>query len=131
MNAETSTPAPATRAATREVNGTTYKLSTPEPVIAILEYARANNLRLILTYGDAVTGVPWEPSATPDTGCIGRSTGTEKIPLLIRTRRSLGGEAVLDDCIVQIRTSKGKRLLYHHGMLEITPPALRTLRAAR
>jgi hypothetical protein len=95
----------------RVVDGTTYKKSTSGRIIAILEQSRLSRKRLILVYGDVATGKPWE-SATPERGHVGRSTGTSKIPLLIRTKRSMGGEAILDHCIIQIRESKGGRVLY-------------------
>lgn len=95
------------------VNGTSYHTETPDAVIRILESSRAwTQARLILIYGDALTGKPWGPDATPNRGHVGRSTGTSKIPLLIRTRRSTGGEAILDHCIVEIRTSIGNKVLY-------------------
>ena len=45
-------------------------------------------------------------------GTIGRSTGTIKTPLLISNSRSLGGGAILTDCIVKIVDVKTKRVLY-------------------
>lgn len=48
-------------------------------------------------------------------GTVGRSTGNKKIPLLIHNSRSLGGGAILDDCIVKITESSGaKKILYQH-----------------
>lgn len=47
------------------------------------------------------------------TGYVGRSTGPIKVPLLIHNRRSLGGPAILDHCIIGVReTGKDGRLLY-------------------
>jgi hypothetical protein len=95
------------------VNGTTFKRETPTKVIAILEESRHTRKRLVLEYGNKETGEVWQ-DCTPMRGHVGRSTGTSKIPLLIRTSRSLGGEGILDHCIIQIRESKGGRILYDH-----------------
>ena len=47
-------------------------------------------------------------------GYIGRSTGSQKIPLLIYNTRSMGGDHILDHCIVKIATAVGKHVLYQH-----------------
>lgn len=94
------------------VNGITYHKDTPDAVIAILEKSRKEKLRIVLTYGDPITKKEWEPSAYPERGHVGNSIGPIKIPLLIRTSRSLGGESILDHCIVKIVESKGGRVLY-------------------
>lgn len=95
------------------VNGTTYGGQTPKAVIDILELHRgAREARLRLTYGDPDTGQAWD--GEPDTGYIGRSTGTVKIPLVIHNSRSIGGGGVLDHCIVRIETAAGKHVLWQH-----------------
>ncbi len=95
------------------VNGTSYHKETPDDLIALLEKLRTSGERVILLYGDIKTGIPWETYGRFDRGRIGRSMGASKIPLLIRTRRSLGGEGILDHCIVQIReSSKNGKFLY-------------------
>jgi hypothetical protein len=110
--------------AVQNVNGTYYNASTHKRVIEILEQARVlkerygrdryiSGLRLLLIYGDSVTGKVWM-GATPDRGYIGRSTGINKVPLLIRNTNSLGGEAILDDKIIQIRESSGVRVLWDY-----------------
>ena len=95
----------------KEINGTYYKKDTAESVIGILEYARNNNIRLILDYGDVKTGKSWEEKHYI-TGYIGRSCGEIKIPLLIYNEKSIGGGEILTDCIIGIKTSKGKKELY-------------------
>ena len=86
----------------REVNGTYYHKETPQEVINTLEYARLNKTRLVIDFGDAASGQSWNEKY--DTrGTIGRSTGPIKVPLLIKTRRSTGGGAILDHCIVAIK----------------------------
>lgn len=91
------------------VNGTHYDERTPDEVIRILEHSRRTKQRLIISYGDPTTLKFWENVR----GCVGRSVGGDKpIPLLIRTSRSLGGEAILDYCIIEIAESPSRKLLY-------------------
>ena len=92
------------------VNGTTYKAATPQAVVRILEESRLSKKRLRIFYGDVKTGKDW--GDPPMRGHVGRSTGSSKIPLLIRTRRSTGGEGILDHCIIRIEESAGGRCLY-------------------
>ena len=100
----------------KEVNGTMYNVDTPDEVIQWLETSRERQQRIRIFYGDTVTGKDW--CEVFDTiGCVGRSTGKHKIPLLIKSKRSLGGGAILDHCIVRITTkgSNGKiRTVYEH-----------------
>ena len=94
-----------------EVNGTSYPIDTDPEEINILEMSRAKRFRIVLEYGDVKTGEVWM-DATPNRGFIGRSMGPVKIPLLIRTNRSYGGEATLEHCIVRICESKGGKEIY-------------------
>ncbi len=95
------------------VNGTFYNIDTPKKVINILEWSRINKERIVLDYGDSETGKSWG-EVYDIIGCIGRSTGPIKIPILIHNKRSIGGGSVLDHCIVRILTAKGKKVLYEH-----------------
>lgn len=92
------------------VNGTTYHDSTPKAVINILEDARASGKRIRIYYGDSKTGDIWPD--LPMCGTVNRSMGPTKIPLLIKTSRSFGGEGILDHCILKIETSPADRVLY-------------------
>lgn len=103
---------------TETINGKTYKVTesdtyysegTKNEVIDILERARYRGQRVKLYYGDIETGRNWNEEH--DTiGTIGRSTGKVKIPLLIATKRSTVGGAILTDCIIAIK--EGKNVLY-------------------
>jgi hypothetical protein len=90
-------------------NGTTFNPATDPKVVRILEECLVTKKRLVILYGDVKTGKPWGDVLR---GHIGRSTGSIKIPLLICTKRSTGGEGLLEHCIVEIRESKGGRVLY-------------------
>lgn len=88
------------------VNGTSFHKETPMAVCNILSNAINNReQKLRVFYGDTKTGKDWNESY--DTfGFIGRSMGSVKIPLMIHSRRSLGGPAILDHCIVRITIDK-------------------------
>lgn len=109
------------------VNGTSYHVTTPVAVIEVLERARQNRICIHVSYGDTGTGKDWLEEFDI-AGYVGRSVGPVKVPLLIANRRSMGGGAILDHCIVRIRASAGGRVLYQHpayhfGNLAIRPKA--------
>jgi len=94
------------------VNGTFYNSNTSDKVIEVLEAAKVTRTRIKVDYGFD-NGSSW--GETNDiTGYVGRSTGSEKIPLLVYNRSSLGGGALLSHCIVKIVTTRGKKVLYQH-----------------
>lgn len=93
------------------VNGTYYDENTPDEVIRVLENARKNRQRIRVFYGNTITGQDWGEDC--DTmGYVGRSCGEVKEPLLIKTKRSDGGAAILTGCIVKITIDK--RTFYCH-----------------
>lgn len=94
-------------------NGTSYHIETLQQVINVLERARTCRERIIVHYGDTKTGLDWQDTYGT-TGYVGRSTGTNKIPLLVYNARSLGGGGILDHCIVKITTARYKIELYKH-----------------
>ena len=92
-------------------NGTAYHIETPDKLVRVLDQLLQTQERIIIDYGDTTTGRSWD-EVNDISGRIGRSTGNIKIPLLIHNRRSMGGGAILDHCIIGIKTSKGKRVIY-------------------
>ncbi len=102
------------------VNGTSYDSRTPKQIVDILERYRENRQFIILHYGDTETGKDWLEEHDVR-GRIGRSGGTEKVPLMVESGQ-IGGPQLLDHCIVRIRTH-GKELyrhpLYHTGTVEV------------
>lgn len=115
------------------VNGTSYDQRTPDAVIRILEDARQKRYRVHVHYGytepnDKSMPIGRDWCELHDvTGYIGRSIGSIKAPLLVYNSRSMGGGAILDHCIVRIRTlGKDAKDLYRHpnyqtGKVEIRP----------
>ena len=83
------------------VNGTAYHINTPMEVINLLEKARLNHTRIRFCLGDTITGLDW--GETYDVcGRLGRSTGSYRIPLLLKRVSSIGGGGLLDHCIIRI-----------------------------
>ena len=80
-----------------------------------LAYAERERLRVRLHYGDTDTGRDWMDRYDV-TGRIGRSMGPVKVPLVIANCRSMGGPAILENCIVRIRHANKKNGgdLYRH-----------------
>jgi hypothetical protein len=104
------------------VNGTSYHEQTPEAVCNVLENARASKTRIRIDLGftDPKTlregkqlGESWG-EIYDVTGYVSRSMGPTKVPILLHNSRSMGGGAMLDHRIVQIKESKGGRVLYQH-----------------
>jgi len=95
-------------------NDTAYHEKTPENIIQILESARTSNRLTCLRFcfGDVETGRDWG-EVYDTTGYIGRSTGSIKIPLLIKTATSSGGGGILDHCIVRIERKEHDDKTYH------------------
>jgi hypothetical protein len=102
----------------KETNGTFYHAEITPVMVGILESIKVNNIRARFHWGDVKTGKDWG-DIYDVAGTIGRSTGPVKIPLLIHNARSMGGGALLDNCIVKITTTRGlktntARVIYQH-----------------
>lgn len=86
-----------------------------------------NQFRVRIFLGDPATGQDWEEEY--DTmGYIGRTTGQHKIPILVNNSRSLGGRAILTNCIVKITYSTGNFILWQHPNYH---HAVHTIRACK
>ena len=72
-----------------------------------------NKQRVRLWYGDALTGKSWNEE-NDICGYIGKSTGAQKVPLLINSNRSLGGGAISVDSVLKIVDIKTGKILYQH-----------------
>ena len=89
-----------------------YYEKTNSAVISALEYCRKNRIRIKLNLGNIETGVSWNEE-NDITGYIGLSKGNEaRYPILVYNERSFGGGAILDNCILQIKETKGNRIFY-------------------
>lgn len=106
--------------------GTYYNVDTPDTVIRWIEYARLLGLTVRLFYGDTKTGRDWMEE-NDVRGRISRSMGPVKIPILLATRRSIGGTGILDSRIVRLLIGGAevyRHSTYHLGNLAVTAPDL-------
>jgi hypothetical protein len=90
-----------------------FNEKTCEAVKTVLTECYNNQCRVRIWYGDTKTGVSWLDEYDV-TGTIGRSTGKQKIPLLIKNSRSSGGGGILCHCIIRIDVIKSRRTIYEH-----------------
>ncbi len=91
---------------------------TSDKVKECIEYCYNSKLRIRIWYGDADTGESWLEEY--DTmGTIGRSTGQQKRPLLIKNSCSNGGGGILCHCIIRIDVISSKRTIYKHPLFYV------------
>ena len=96
----------------------TFNNETSDKVKECLEHCYNSKLRIRIWYGDTKTGLSWLEDY--DTmGTIGRSTGKQKIPLLIKNSRSSGGGGILCHCIIRIDVISSKRTIYEHPLFYV------------
>ena len=95
-----------------------FNEKTCEAVKTVLNECYNSKLRIRIWYGDTKTGVSWLDEY--DTmGTIGRSTGQQKIPLLIKNSRSSGGGGILCHCIIRIDVIGSRRTIYEHPLFTV------------
>lgn len=88
-----------------------------EEVSEVLQQYLHRDVRLRVWYGNPDTGKAW-PEEFDVVGYVGRSTAfreENKIYLLVHSRRSMGGPAMLVDHIVRIDRTDTGRTLYEHA----------------
>ena len=101
-----------------EYKGLWFSTNTPMQVKNVICHAYDHKLRVRLHLGNVHTGEVW-PEEYDVIGRIGRSTGTEKIPLLIKNARSMGGGGILDHCILGIQEVTSKQWLYKANNMQM------------
>lgn len=101
-----------------------FKEDTPFSVVDVLKRAKYQGFRIRLFYGDRKTGRSWLDEHDI-IGTVGSSMGPLKVPLLIQRAYSLGGGAILDNCIVRIQSMSGGDL-YRHPTFYV--PSMRVVR---
>jgi len=96
----------------------TFDNNTCDKVKTVLTECYNNQCRVRIWYGDTKTGLSWLEEY--DTmGNIGRSTGQQKIPLLIKNSRSNGGGGILCHCIIRIDVIVSRRTIYKHPLFNV------------
>ena len=90
-----------------------FSQSTPLAVQNVLRDLLHTDIRIRVWIGDPVTGRAWCEEYDV-TGTVSRSTGINKVPLLISRKGALGGAAMLDKNILRIDRIDTKRTLYKH-----------------
>ena len=99
----------------------TFNEKTCDKVKTVLTDCYNKQCRIRIWYGDVNTGLSWLDEYDI-MGTIGRSTGQQKIPLLIKNSRSSGGGGILCHCIIRIDIISSKRTIYEHPLFYV--PAL-------
>jgi hypothetical protein len=89
-----------------------YRIETTKKIVDALEYCRKNRLRVKINYGDIETGRSWNEE-NDIIGYVSMSKGYKaRFPILVYNARAYGGGSLMDDKILKITESKGKRVLY-------------------
>jgi len=96
----------------------TFDNNTCDKVKTVLTECYNNQCRIRIWYGDIDTGVSWMDEHDV-VGTIGRSTGQQKIPLLIKNSRSNGGGGILCHCIIRIDVISSKLTIYKHPLFDV------------
>ena len=82
-------------------------------LLQTLKMCHETGRRCRVFYGDKETGRSWNDEHDV-MGTLSNSTGNTACLILVPTRRSMGGGALLDSCIIRIDDIKTKSVLYSH-----------------
>jgi hypothetical protein len=96
---------------------TYFDPGTSAEVIKVLEACRKTRSQVRLIYGDTRSGQSWFDEFDV-VGCIGRSTGWLKVPLLIEAGDD-GGGAILTACLLCIIDWQSGAALYTHTAYQV------------
>jgi hypothetical protein len=90
-----------------------FNKETPKKTALKIIELYENKKRVVFDYGDIKTGISWN-QCYDIIGTIGMSKGFYDLryPILVHNVRSFGGGAILTNCILSIKESKGKRLIF-------------------
>jgi len=96
-----------------EINGFVFSAETPKETANKLIELISSKERVILDYGNIETKVSWN-EIYDITGYVSYSKGFYdlKYPILVYNKRSYGGGSILTHCILSIKSSRGKRVLF-------------------
>ncbi len=96
---------------TFEYRGIYFSENTPLDLCDKLIELRNKRQRLVFDFGNTETKTSWN-ELHDISGYIGKTTGTKPSLILVYNTRSRGGGILLTNCIISIKTSKGKSLIY-------------------
>ena len=91
-----------------------------DSMMRVLLNAYTYNFRIRIWHGDRNTGKSWNEEYDV-TGTVGKSSGNLKIPLLMRTKRSHFGGALLLSSIIRIDDIEDKRTLWKLPNFHVEP----------
>jgi len=94
----------------KELNGLSFHANTKLAVMLVLSTLYNSKERVRFWYGDG-SGKSWNEE-NDVMGRVGRSTGSRKIPLLIKNSNSTGGGGIICDRIIKIVRTRDNRVLY-------------------
>lgn len=89
-----------------------FNFETPEKCRKAIQNIIHTKQKVTIHYGDPKTNTKWDDTIT---GTISNSMGPMRIPILLKTGRSKGGEALLDHCILKITDKKTNQVIYAHN----------------